>query len=249
MGGYSPRFDDLVLELGGPRVCFVPTPSGDAPPIRFYESFAHRAEATHVSFNPWPRADLAEHVLAQDAARTSGTALAWPGQASGHSHVWRATREFASLAELLASIDWGPLDLLLIDLPPGPERTAQFVEFLGARAAVLLVSIPSALAHGVVARAADALRPLPNRMLGYVENMSGYACPGCGRVHPLFPSDGGDEPLDLACLGRVPFDPELARLGDAGLALAQVDGDGERPAFAAVAGIATELTRRLEEAR
>ena len=83
MGSYSPRFDDLVLELGGPKVCFVPTPSGDAPPIRFYESFAHRAEATHVAFNPWPRADLAEHVLAQDAIYVSG------GNTANALAIWR----------------------------------------------------------------------------------------------------------------------------------------------------------------
>jgi dipeptidase E len=83
MGGYSPRFDDAVLELGGPRVCFVPTPSGDAPPIRFYESFAHRAEATHVSFNPWPRADLRDHVLSRDAIYVSG------GNTANALAIWR----------------------------------------------------------------------------------------------------------------------------------------------------------------
>jgi peptidase E len=84
MGSYSPRFDDAVLQLGGPRVCFVPTPSGDAPPIRFYESFAHRAEATHVSFNPWPRADLREHVLSRDAIYVSG------GNTANALAIWRA---------------------------------------------------------------------------------------------------------------------------------------------------------------
>jgi dipeptidase E len=66
MGGHSPRFENLILELAGPRVCFVPTAcSGEEHQlVRFYESFAHRAEPSHVSFNPWPRSDLREHVLA-----------------------------------------------------------------------------------------------------------------------------------------------------------------------------------------
>jgi dipeptidase E len=75
MGGHSPQFDDAILELAaGRRVCFVPTASGDEAwqLVRFYESFAHRAEASHVSFNPWPRDDLREHVLAQDAIHVSG---------------------------------------------------------------------------------------------------------------------------------------------------------------------------------
>ncbi len=80
MGSHSPALEDLVLELAGSRVCFVPTATADEDwqLVRFYESFAHRAEASHVSFNPWPRADLREHVLAQDAVYVSGgnTAIA-----------------------------------------------------------------------------------------------------------------------------------------------------------------------------
>jgi peptidase E len=85
MGGHSPRFEDAVLELGGRRVCFVPTASGDEgwQLVRFYESFAGRAEASHVTFNPWPRADLREHVLAQDAIYVSG------GNTANALAIWR----------------------------------------------------------------------------------------------------------------------------------------------------------------
>jgi dipeptidase E len=85
MGGYSPRFDDAILELAGPRVCFVPTASGDElwQLVRFYESFAHRSEASHVSFHPWPRGDLAEHVLSQDAVYVSG------GNTANALAIWR----------------------------------------------------------------------------------------------------------------------------------------------------------------
>jgi dipeptidase E len=76
IGGFSlgGRFDDLVLELAGPRVCFVPTASEypDKVTVSFYESFAARAEPSHVVFNPWPRTDLREHVLVQDAIYVSG---------------------------------------------------------------------------------------------------------------------------------------------------------------------------------
>src|SRR5436309_12855029 len=127
-------------------------------------------------------------VLSVGSLLAEGEALSWPSASPRHSHVWRATRELAKLAELLAAVHWGPLDMLLVDLPPGPERTAQFADFLGPHAAVLLVSIPSALARGVVARSVSALAALPNRLLGHVENMSGYACAGCGTGRPLFPA-------------------------------------------------------------
>jgi dipeptidase E len=85
MGGHSPVLEDVVLELAGPRMCFVPTASGDEDwqLVRFYESFAHRAEASHVSFNPWPRADLREHVLAQDALYVGG------GSTANMLAIWR----------------------------------------------------------------------------------------------------------------------------------------------------------------
>lgn len=85
MGGHSPRFEDAVLELAGPRVCLVPTASGDEDwaLVRFYESFAHRGEASHVTFNPWPRSDVREHVLAQDAISVAG------GNTANALAVWR----------------------------------------------------------------------------------------------------------------------------------------------------------------
>ena len=183
-------------------------------------------------------------ILSVGSLLAEGEALSWPSASPRHSHVWRATRELAKLAELLAAVHWGPLDMLLVDLPPGPERTAQFADFLGPQAAVLLVSIPSALARGVVARSVSALAALPNRLLGHVENMSGYACAGCGAVRPLFPESREAAELALPCLGRVPFDPQLAALSDEGRAITEVAEAG--PVAAALAEVARNLIHALE---
>ncbi|MFL6232478.1 MAG: P-loop NTPase [Thermoanaerobaculia bacterium] len=184
-------------------------------------------------------------VLSVGSLLAEGEALSWPSASPRHTHVWRATRELAKLAELLSAVHWGPLDVLLVDLPPGPERTAQFADFLGPQTAVVLVSIPSALARGVVARSVSALGALPNRLLGYVENMSGYACAGCGTVRPLFPESTEAAGLSLPCLGRVPFDPQLAALSDDGRAITEVPEAG--PVAAALAETARTLFERLEE--
>jgi ATP-binding protein involved in chromosome partitioning len=184
-------------------------------------------------------------VLSVGSLLAEGEALSWPSASPRHTHVWRATRELAKLAELLSAVHWGPLDVLLVDLPPGPERTAQFADFLGPQTAVVLVSIPSALARGVVARSVSALGALPNRLLGYVENMSGYACAGCGTVRPLFPESKEAAELSLPCLGRVPFDPQLAALSDDGRAITEVAEAG--PVAAALAETARTLFERLEE--
>ena len=161
---------------------------------------------------------------------------------SGDSHTWRATREFTALAELLSSIDWGELDYLLIDLPPGAEKTFQFAEFLGVETAFMLVTVPSDLARGVVARSVAALHGTANPLLGYVENMKGYWCDRCQEVRPLFPTN---ESVDLGIprLGSVPFDPELAAACDRGESPTGVD----RPWWAAVDALAEVVETKIEE--
>ena len=139
--------------------------------------------------------------------------------APGSTHTWRATKEFTILRELLAGMDWGKLDFLLIDLPPGVERIVQYAELLGPSAVFVLVTIPSDMSKGVVARSIEALGRTSNTVLGYIENMDGYYCVDCGQVKPLFPVQSSVE-LNLPQLGSVPFDPELAAQCDDGHVLA-----------------------------
>jgi ATP-binding protein involved in chromosome partitioning len=163
--------------------------------------------------------------------------------ATGSSHTWRATKEFTVLRELMECMDWGKLDYLLVDLPPGAERIVQYAELLGPAALFVLVTIPSDLATGVVARSLDALEKTPNRILGYVDNMTGYYCSDCEQIKPLFPAPSQVK-LDLACLGSVPFDPELAALCDRGGSLS------EMPALVSwqpMRRIAEEIDRRVAE--
>jgi ATP-binding protein involved in chromosome partitioning len=177
-------------------------------------------------------------------------ALDFESAAHGESHTWRATREFALLGEILGSFEWGALDLLMFDLPPGAERTVQYADYLEPfdsaqgrpRTSFLLVTIPSEVARGVVARSVAALSKRPNRLLGYVENMSGYYCRDCNAVKPLFES-ARPSALGIPCLGTVPFDPELARHCDLGMALAPLQ---ETPVARALDQIAQRLLNGLE---
>jgi ATP-binding protein involved in chromosome partitioning len=163
-----------------------------------------------------PRTSNGIAVFSMGSLIAESQALEFESAADGESHTWRATREFALLGEILASFEWGALDLLMIDLPPGAERTVQYAEFLGPQTSFLLVTIPSDVARGVVARSVAALTKQSDRLLGYVENMSGYYCRDCGAIKPLFDSGRGPSPLGIPCLGAVPFDPELARSCDQG---------------------------------
>jgi ATP-binding protein involved in chromosome partitioning len=177
-------------------------------------------------------------------------ALEFESAADGESHTWRATREFALLGEVLGSFEWGSLDVLLFDLPPGAERIVQYADYLGRRTSFVLVTIPSEVSRGVVARSVAALSNGPNRLLGYVENMSGYYCHGCQTIKPLFDSPES-APLNRAdlgipCLGTVPFDPELARHCDRGTPLA---ARADTAVGRSLDHVAQQLLDRLESTR
>jgi ATP-binding protein involved in chromosome partitioning len=168
--------------------------------------------------------------------------LEFASVADGDSYVWRATREFALLGDLLAAVDWGVVDFLLVDLPPGAERTVQYAEFLGSATALVLVTLPSDVSRGIVARSIAALGAAANRVLGYAENMKGYACAGCGTIRPLFAESGAID-LGVPCLGAVPFDPDLAAACDRGEPL---PSGVSTPTGVAIRALAGEIRSRLE---
>jgi ATP-binding protein involved in chromosome partitioning len=190
-----------------------------------------------------PRTRNGIPVFSMGSVIPESQALEFDSAARGESHTWRATREFALLGEILGAFEWGSLDLLMFDLPPGAERTVQYADFLGPRSSFLLVTIPSQVARGVVARSVAALSTRPNRLLGYVENMNGYYCRDCNAIKPLFVSSDSTT-LDIPCLGTVPFDPELARHCDEGIPF---PGLRDTPVGQTLDGIAQRLLNRLEE--
>jgi ATP-binding protein involved in chromosome partitioning len=166
-----------------------------------------------------PRTTNGIGVFSMGSVIPESQSLEFESTAQGDSHTWRATKEFALLGEILRAVEWGTLDLLMFDLPPGAERTVQYADYLGARTSFVLVTIPSEVSRGVVARSVAALSKGPNRVLGYVENMSGYYCRDCNAIKPLFDAPE-QSTLDIPCLGTVPFDPELARSCDQGMPFA-----------------------------
>src|SRR5687768_4358760 len=188
-----------------------------------------------------PRTATGIGVFSMGSLIPESEALDFESVAQGESHTWRATREFALLGEILGSFEWGELDLLMFDLPPGAERTVQYADFLGPRTSFLLVTIPSEVARGVVARSVAALSKGPNRVLGYVENMSGYYCRDCDAIKPLFASPEPSD-LEIPCLGTVPFDPELACHCDRGIPF---DALAETPVGRALDHVAQQLLDNL----
>ena len=186
-----------------------------------------------------PRNALGIKVMSMDLLLPSdATPLTWDAPTQDEAHTWRGTMEANALREFLADTDWGELDLLLLDLPPGTDRLATVTSLVPSLAGTVVVTIPSDVSQLVVRKSLTLAAQGRAPLLGLVENMAG-----------LFP---GPDVAALAreagtpFLGRIPFDAELARAADAGepfLALAP-----EREAAGALRAVAAALRRVLTPA-
>jgi len=123
------------------------------------------------------------------------------------------------LKQFLEQVDWGPLDVMVVDMPPGTgDAQLSLVQTIDVDGAVM-VTTPQQVSTGDVRRGIKMFERVNTKVLGIVENMSGLACPGCGEIVEVFGSGGGEAlaaELELPFLGRVPLDPAVSRAGDEG---------------------------------
>jgi ATP-binding protein involved in chromosome partitioning len=184
-----------------------------------------------------PRTSFGVKVMSMDLLLASdATPLTWDAPTQDEAHTWRATMEANALREFLGDTNWGELDLLLLDLPPGTDRLATVTSLVPVLAGTVIVTIPSEVSQLVVRKSITVAARAKAPVLGLVENMAGLF-PGAD-VAELAAEEG------IALLGRVPFDHALALAGDRGEAL--VVKDERRDAVQALHAIATRLRERLE---
>lgn len=154
--------------------------------------------------------------------------------------VWRGPMLMGALQQMLGQVQWGELDVLIVDLPPGTGDVqltlCQRTHMTGA----IVVSTPQDVALLDARRAIDMFGKLKTPILGLVENMSTYVCPNCGHEAHLFGHGGvaaEAAKLGLPFLGEIPLSLDVRLAGDAGTPIAA----GEGPVAASYA----QLARRL----
>jgi ATP-binding protein involved in chromosome partitioning len=149
------------------------------------------------------------------------------------------------IRQFLQQVAWGELDYLVVDLPPGTGDAqlslCQLVQVDGA----VMVTTPQDVAVGGVLRGIRMFEKLEVPVLGIVENMRGFACPGCGDVHEIFGSGGGERlaaSIGVPFLGAVPLGIAVREEGDRGVPTSIGRPDSpEAVAFRAIAGAAAAL--------
>ena len=155
--------------------------------------------------------------------------------------MWRGLVLNRAVQQFLEDAEWGTLDYLLVDLPPGTGDVQMGLARMLPRTELLIVTTPPVAAQKVAARAADMARRGYLRVAGVIENMSDFTCEH-GTTYRLFGSGGGGRlarEIGVPLIGNVPIDPEVASGGDAGSPVAL--GNGE------LAGIFAELARVVAE--
>jgi ATP-binding protein involved in chromosome partitioning len=161
--------------------------------------------------------------------------------------IWRGPMKAGVIRQLLRDVQWGDLDYLLVDCPPGTgDEPLSIVQLLSDPKRAIIVTTPQEVSLAAVRRSITFCQTLKLPVHGVVENMSGYFCPHCQKTSEPFPSDGV---LDMThkegipMLGKIPLMPEIGSSGDRGIPVAL---DEKSPAGDIFRKMARALSKNLE---
>jgi ATP-binding protein involved in chromosome partitioning len=162
--------------------------------------------------------------------------------------IWRGPMKMTAIRQFLDEVNWGSLDDLVVDLPPGTGDEALSIAQLApnVRGAVI-VTTPQDVAVLDAVKAVKFIEALELPVLGIIENMSGMVCPRCGEQINLFGTGGGRkaaEDLGVPFLGAIPIDPALVQAGDEGRPFVLRAADS--PTWKAVEAVMEKLVEILE---
>ncbi|MFH2123612.1 MAG: Mrp/NBP35 family ATP-binding protein [Pseudomonadota bacterium] len=160
--------------------------------------------------------------------------------------IWRGPLKIQAIRQFVADMDWGELDYLIIDAPPGtgdePLSVAQTIPNVKA----VVVTTPQKVALADVRKSINFCKTVEMEITGVIENMSGFVCPHCNQTVDIFKTGGGEElarDFDLPFLGRVPMDPKVVIAGDDGVPY--LSSDAVSPATEAFDAVVTAVENRL----
>ena len=153
--------------------------------------------------------------------------------------IWRGPIKYSAIRQFIGDVEWGNLDFLVIDSPPGtgdePLTVAQTIK----DAKAIIVTTPQEVSLADVRKSINFCRTVHMDIFGLIENMSGLACPHCGEMLELFGCGGGEKTakaLSIPFLGKIPFDPRMVSCGDTGVSyLDQYQNSPVTEAFSQIA--------------
>lgn len=169
--------------------------------------------------------------------------------------VWRGPKKDAMIKQFVTDVNWGPLDYLIIDTPPGTsDEHLTLCEVLRdfRPAGAVVVTTPQDVSTDDVKKELSFCHKLDLRCLGIVENMSGFVCPYCAHCTDIFSKGGGRklaEMYDVAFLGAIPIDPHLSLAEDQGRVFVHEEPSQTVEAVTAVIDAIVQQVERATEQR
>ncbi len=134
--------------------------------------------------------------------------------------IWRGPMKMAAIQQFLSDVNWGPLDFLVVDLPPGTgDEALSIVQLAPNIAGAIIVTTPQDVSVLDSSKALKFVEQIGIKNLGIIENMSGMVCPHCHEAIDLFGKDGGKkaaEEFGVPFLGSIPLDIDMRKAGDEG---------------------------------
>ncbi|MBN1540838.1 P-loop NTPase [candidate division KSB1 bacterium] len=134
--------------------------------------------------------------------------------------IWRGPMKMGAIKQLLKDVDWGELDYLVVDSPPGTgDEPLSIVQLIKNISGAVVVTTPQDLSLSDVRRSLRFCEKLQLPVIGVIENMSGFICPHCGESSPIFKTGGGEtlaSEMGVDFLGRVPIEPDIVLASDSG---------------------------------
>ncbi len=156
--------------------------------------------------------------------------------------IWRGPVKHSAITQFIGDVDWGELDFLIIDAPPGTGDEPLTVAQTVPDAKAIIVTTPQEISLADVRKSINFCKIVKMDIVGIIENMSGATCPHCGEVLELFGSGGGEKTAadtELKFLGRIPFDHNIVSSADAGISF--MDNHADSQAAKVFADIASKI--------
>ena len=135
--------------------------------------------------------------------------------------IWRGPMKYSAIKQFLGEVEWGELDYLIIDLPPGTgDEPLSLIQLIGDATGAVVVTTPQDVSTSDVRRSISFCRQLKLPVLGVIENMSGFVCPHCGETTDIFKTGGGQrmaEQMGVPFLGKISIDAGIGESCDDGM--------------------------------
>jgi ATP-binding protein involved in chromosome partitioning len=142
--------------------------------------------------------------------------------------IWRGPIKYSAIKQFIGDVEWGELDYLIIDSPPGTGDEPLTIAQTISDAKAIIVTTPQEVSLADVRKSINFCKTVKMEIFGLIENMSGFECPHCGKTINLYGSGGGEktaQAMGVQFLGRIPFDPHVVQCGDSGTSILDTHKD------------------------